>query len=151
MSTPTTVGHVHLRVRDLDRAVDFYRDLLDMAVTERQGRYAFLSFGERHHDLALQGIGEDAPGPSPGVGLYHVAFEVPDPATLRTVADRLATNEVRFHPVDHGISRALYFDDPSGNGVEVYHDEREARDLESWDGRTRPFDPAGLPDPDDAG
>jgi len=140
------LGHVHLRVRDPERAVEFYRSLLDLRITERQGRFAFLSFGEHHHDLALQAVGEDAPGPGSGVGLYHAAFEVDSAADLREVHGDLRERGVGVTPVDHGISEALYFEDPSGNGVEVYLDTREANDREEWRGRNERFDPASPPE-----
>jgi len=140
MDAATELGHVHLRVRELDRSVPFYVDVLDLSVTERAGRYAFLSAGERHHDVALQAVGADAPGPGRGVGLFHVAFEVPDRETLRAVRDRLRERELRVSPVDHGISEALYFEDPDGNGLEVYRDTRAEAGRQEWDGRNRPLD-----------
>ncbi|PSP90394.1 hypothetical protein BRC87_06290 [Halobacteriales archaeon QS_4_66_20] len=71
------VGHVHLKVRDVERAVEFYAEVLSLNVEERHNCFAFLSSGERHHDVALQEVGRGAPGPGEGVGLYHAAFEVP--------------------------------------------------------------------------
>ncbi|WP_224332615.1 VOC family protein [Haloprofundus halobius] len=138
------LGHVHLKVRELDRAVDFYSSLLGLDVTERHVNYAFLSFGSHHHDLALQALGDDAADPGPGVGLYHSAWEVETPAELRATYETLDERGVSVAPVDHGISKALYFDDPDGNGVEVYLDTREANDQDEWDGRNRRFDPAAL-------
>lgn len=143
-SGPSLVGHVHLKVRDLEEAIAFYEGVLGLAVEERHGRFAFLSFGERHHDIALQAVGEDAPGPSRGVGLYHVAFEVDTPAELRAVYEAAEARGGQVSPVDHGISKALYFRDPAGNGVEVYLDTREANDTWIWDGTNRQFDPTAL-------
>lgn len=146
------LGHVHLKVRDTDRAVEFYSDILpDLSVTERVGGFAFLSFGDHHHDLALQAV--DATGPAPdteggAVGLYHTAWEVENAARLRAVYDRLVERGVAVSPVDHRISKALYFDDPDGNGVEVYLDTREQNDRETWDGENRQFDPTELPTTD---
>lgn len=133
------LGHVHLRVRDVDASVAFYTDVFDLAVTERHGRYAFLTFGEHHHDVALQAVPPDAPGPGRGVGLYHAAIEVPDLEALAALQERLRARDVAVSPVDHGISRALYFEDPSGNGLEAYVDTRDDPD-EQWDGRNRPFE-----------
>ena len=143
---PTSLGHVHLKVRDLDRAVEFYRELLGLDVRERLDAYAFLTFGDHHHDLALQRVGSGASGPDPGpsVGLYHAAFEVDSPEALAAVHDRVRARGIPVSPVDHGISKALYFDDPDGNGVEVYYDTRAERDRQDWQGRNEPFDPAEL-------
>jgi catechol 2,3-dioxygenase len=141
---PTHVGHVHLKVRDVDRAIEFYTETLGLEVTERHGRYAFCSWGEHHHDVALQGLGENAPGPGPGVGMYHAAFEVASGEALRNVFERLQDRDVRVSPVDHGISKALYFDDPDGNGLEVYLDTRAEHDIEHWEGTNEPFDPTAL-------
>jgi catechol 2,3-dioxygenase len=138
----THLGHVHLKIRDLDRGVTFYTTVLDLTERERTGRYAFLTFGDHHHDVALQAVrnARDDPQDGPRVGLYHAAFEVDTADELAAVADRLADRGVDVTPVDHGISRALYFDDPAGNGLEVYHDTRDAPD-EEWEGQNRPFDP----------
>ena len=145
------LGHVHLKVTDVDDAVAFYTDVLGLDVTERVDRYAFLSFGEHHHDLALQGIGAaetddgvPAEPRGPRVGLFHSAWEVDSPADLRETAERLGERGVAVSPVDNGISKALYFDDPDGNGVEVYLDTREERDIEQWNGRNERFDPLSL-------
>jgi catechol 2,3-dioxygenase len=141
---PTMVGHVHLKVRDLDRALEFYQQVLGLEVTERHGSYAFLSFGERHHDVALQELGADADGPGRGVGLYHAAFEVPDAETLAAVHERLQDHDVQVSPVDHGISEALYCSDPDGNGIEIYRDTRIENDQQTWQGRNERFDPADI-------
>jgi catechol 2,3-dioxygenase len=140
----TRLGHVHLKVRDLDRAVEFYTNTLGLHVAERYGHYAFLSFGTQHHDLALQALGDDAADPGPGVGLYHSAWEVETPEELQATYKRLQTRGVSVTPVDHVISKALYFDDPDGNGVEVYLDTRETNDEYEWRGLNRQFDPEEL-------
>jgi len=141
---PHTVGHVHLKVRDIERALAFYQSVLGLEMTEREGRYAFLSWGERHHDVALQAVGLDADGPGSGVGLYHVAFEVDEPEALASLFEDLRARDVQVSPVDHGISKALYFADPDGNGVEVYLDTRESRSQTAWAGQNERFDPTEL-------
>jgi catechol 2,3-dioxygenase len=145
MHGPTHLGHVHLKVRDLERAVEFYGDTLDLSVGDRFGNFAFLSFGDHHHDLALQAVPTDDPAPGGRtVGLYHSAWEVPDEAALRATHERLQSRGVAVTPVDHRISLALYFDDPDGNGVEVYLDTRERNDREAWAGENHRFDPSAL-------
>ena len=138
------LGHVHLKVRDLERALSFYREVFGLDVTERQGRFAFLSWGEHHHDVALQAVGADALGPGDGVGLYHAAVEADSLDRLKSVYERLQARGVDVSPVDHGISKALYFSDPAGNGLELYVDTRDSHDGSEWGGRNRRFDPGSL-------
>lgn len=140
MSSEPTLGHVHLKVRDLERAVDFYTGYFALDVTEQTGSYAFLSWGHHHHDLALQAVGPDAAAPGSGVGLYHVAFEIDDLSTLRSLYRDLRTADIPVDAVDHGISKALYFDDPDGNGLEIYVDTRSSSE-QQWQGYSKPFDP----------
>lgn len=131
------LGHVHLKVRRLDRAVAFYHDVLGLKVVETMaGQYAFLSLGSAHHDVALQEVGDAAPAPPEhGVGLYHSAFEVGSPVELREAMERLERMGVPHVGVDHGISWAVYFNDPDTNGVEVYLDRRATGGgRESWRG-----------------
>jgi catechol 2,3-dioxygenase len=80
----TKIGHAHLKVRDLDRAIAFYKRFLNLQVMERVGdQYVFMTGGDMHHEIALQNVGPNAPGDNPqGVGLYHVAFEVPNKRSL---------------------------------------------------------------------
>lgn len=136
------IGHVHLKIRNLQRSIDFYQRYLDMQITEKLAdSYVFMSAGQSHHELALQEIGEQAANPQPhGVGLYHVAFEVPDHASLTSTYRKLKKGGVVAYPVDHGISWALYFNDPDGNGIEVYWDTRcTEHGVKAWEGQTRPL------------
>ncbi len=133
----TKIGHAHLKVRDIDRAVAFYTRFFRLEVRERIGQFAFLSGGDLHHEVALQGLGNAAPMPHPyGVGLYHIAFEVPDKAAFAQAYRALTDANVPVGAVDHvGISWAMYFNDPDGNGLEIYVDTRHKQQAEGlWRG-----------------
>lgn len=142
------VGHVHLKVAELERALRFYRDILGFEVVQRLGEGAvFLSAGGYHHHVGLN-TWESRGGPPPpagSTGLYHVAFRYPSRAALALAYHRLQEGGVTLDgAADHGVSEALYLQDPDGNGVELYWD----RPRESWprgrDGSlemyTRPLD-----------
>lgn len=135
------VGHVHLKVRNLERAGEFYTKILGLRVAERVGRYLFLTYGIAHHDIALNEVGESAPLPSHDmVGLYHVAIEVESLSDFKDVYKRLVAAGVAVETVDHGISLALYFTDPDDNGIEVYIDRRNDTGRTTWDGRDASLD-----------
>ena len=126
------IGHVHLKVSDIDRALAFYRDVLGFEVTQRLGDdAAFLSAGGYHHHLGLN-TWESRGGspPPPGTtGLYHVAIRYPDRATLGDALQRLVEAGVPVSgATDHGVSEAIYLSDPDGNGIELYRD----RPREEW-------------------
>ncbi len=123
------IGHVHLKVADLDRALAFYRDVLGFEVTQRIGdQAAFLSAGGYHHHVGLntwESRGGSAPAPGT-TGLYHVAFLYPDRAALADALRRVLAAGLRLDgAADHGVSEALYLRDPDGNGVELYRDRPE--------------------------
>jgi catechol 2,3-dioxygenase len=126
----TRVGHVHLKVADLDRAIGFYSGILGFAVTQRYGKQAaFLAAGGYHHHIGLNTWeSHGAAPPPPGhTGLYHSAFLFPDRKSLAQVLKRLTeANYPLTGASDHGVSEALYLDDPDGNGVELYRDRPEA-------------------------
>ena len=134
MTTPidpgTRIGHVHLKVAELDRALGFYRDVLGFEVTQRYGNEAvFLSAGGYHHHIALN-TWESAGGPPPApgtTGLYHLAILYPSRAALADALLRLDRAGIRLDGAsDHGVSEALYLRDPDGNGVELYRDRPHA-------------------------
>jgi catechol 2,3-dioxygenase len=134
----TKIGHAHLKVRDLTRAVNFYTRFFNLKVVEQvSNHYAFLSGGDFHHEIALQNVGPNAPHPHPyGTGLYHVAFEVPDRASFAQAYKALTDADVEVALVDHLISWAMYFQDPDGNGLEIYWDTRHLHDPSLlWRGR----------------
>jgi catechol 2,3-dioxygenase len=128
----TRIGHVHLKVSDLERSIKFYRDILGFDVTSRMGRQAaFLSAGGYHHHIGLN-TWESAGGSPPpmgSTGLYHVAILFPNRKELARVLRRILDNQ---WPVDgagdHGVSEAIYLADPDGNGIELYVDRPE----EQW-------------------
>ncbi len=122
----TRIGHVHLKVADLDRALAFWRDILGFEVTQRRDGAVFLSAGGYHHHIALNTWeSKDGPPPAPGTtGLYHVAILYPDRAQLADALRRIVRAGVRITGAsDHGVSEAIYLNDPDGNGVELYRDK----------------------------
>jgi catechol 2,3-dioxygenase len=126
----TRIGHVHLRVADLDRAIAFYSGVLGFAVQQRHGtQAAFLGAGGYHHHIGLN-TWDSAGGkpPPPGhTGLYHTAILFPDRASLGAAIKRVvAAGFALTGAADHGVSEAVYLDDPDGNGVELYRDRAEA-------------------------
>ena len=127
-----SVGHAHLKVSDLERSVAFYRDVLGLDLMQRYGSSAaFLSAGGYHHHLGLNTWESlnGSPPPRGTTGLYHVAFLFPDRAALaRAVAQVLSSGVSLTGASDHGVSEAVYFDDPDGNGIELYRD----RPREEW-------------------
>ena len=123
----THVGHVHLRVSDLDRAIKFYADVLGFSVKLRCGKgAAFLAAGDYHHHIGLntwESLG--ATPPLAGhTGLYHTAFVYPDRASLGAVIARVRAAGIPLDgAADHGVSEAVYLRDPDQNGVELYTDK----------------------------
>ena len=120
------IGHVHLTVSDLERALVFYRDALGFAVTTRYGADAvFLSAGGYHHHIGLNTwAGRGAPQPPPETtGLYHFAVVYPDRGALARAVRRVLDHGVRLEgAADHGVSEAVYLRDPDGNGIELSRD-----------------------------
>ena len=126
----TRIGHVHLKVGDLERAIDFYTSVLGLSLMTRYGRRAaFLSAGGYHHHIGLntwESLG-GPPSPPGHAGLYHVAFLYPDRASLgQALARAVAAGVTIDGAADHGVSEAVYFRDPDGNGIEIYRDRPEA-------------------------
>ena len=128
----TRIGHVHLKVADLERSLSFYHDLLGFKETQRYGDSAvFISAGGYHHHIGLNTwySKNAAPAPVRSAGLFHTAILYPTRKDLAQILKRLM--EVKYPLTgasDHGVSEALYLDDPDGNGVELYWD----RPREEW-------------------
>ena len=146
------IGHVHLKVADLERAIAFYRDILGFALTQRMGTAAaFLGAGGYHHHIGLNTWeSEGGQAPPPGcTGLYHFAIRYP---TRRALAEALGRLERAGIPLDgaadHGVSEALYLRDPDQNGLELYWDRPRPAWPRSPDGElamfTRRLDLASL-------
>lgn len=128
----TRIGHIHLKVANIDRSLEFYCDLLGFSLVMRLGNQAaFVSAGGYHHHIGLNTWhSQNGPAPAPYMtGLYHAAILVPDRKTLAELFERL----MKFkYPIsgtaDHGVSEAIYLNDPDGNGLEFYYD----RPREEW-------------------
>ena len=134
----TCIGHVHLKVTNLDTALSFYRDLLGFEVTQYYGDSAvFLSAGGYHHHIGLNTwhSKNGTPAPVRAAGLYHAAILYPERSDLARIVKRILQ---QGYPVtgaaDHGVSEAVYLNDPDGNGIELYWDKPR----EQW-----PLDVAG--------
>lgn len=126
------IGHVHIKVSNLKKAEEFYIKIFGFKVSERVGGYLFLTFGKEHHDLALQET-KNAKRPSDNMtGLYHFAIKLENLEQLANIYLKLKKYNVRCTPIDHGISKAIYFSDSDGNGIEVYVDTRQVK--KKWQG-----------------
>ena len=124
------IGHVHLKVADLDRALAFYQGILGFEVTQKIGNSAaFLSAGGYHHHLGLntwESLGGTPPAQGT-TGLYHVAIRYPDRKTLANALKRLQEANIQLEGAsDHGVSEALYLRDPDSNGIELYRDRPQS-------------------------
>lgn len=128
----TRIGHIHLKVADLDRALSFYRDILGFEVQQRYGDSAvFISAGGYHHHIGLNTwySKNGQPAPRNTAGLFHTAILYPTRRDLAVALQRLIDAKYPLTGAsDHGVSEAIYLDDPDGNGVELYWD----RPKENW-------------------
>ena len=126
----TRVGHVHLKVSDLERSLEFYTKVLGFELTQRYGsQAAFVSSGGYHHHIGLntwESLGAP-PAPSRAPGLYHIAILFPTRRDLAAALQNLIDHKVHIHGAsDHGVSEAIYFSDPDQNGIEIYWDRPES-------------------------
>ena len=135
------IGHVHLKVSDIGRALDFWEGVLGFEIQHRYGDEAvFLSAGGYHHHIALNTWESKGGSPPPrgATGLYHVAIRYPDRKTLAQALKTVLDAGIRVGASDHGVSEAIYLQDPDGNGVELYRDR--PRDEWPTDMVTLPLD-----------
>lgn len=134
----THIGHVHLKVGDIERSLKFYVELLGFSITQRYGDSAvFISAGGYHHHIGLNTwhSKNGSPAPVNNAGLYHLAIVYPTRKDLAIAVQRLIAAKYRLTgAADHGVSEAVYLNDPDRNGVELYWDKRK----EEW-----PFDEKG--------
>lgn len=137
------IGHVHLKVADLERALGFWRDVLGFEVTVRMGsQAAFLSAGGYHHHIGLNTWeSEGGSPPPPGTtGLYHAAILYPTRAALADALRRVLAAGIALEGAsDHGVSEAIYLRDPDGNGVELYRDRPRSEWPHTPDGKLTMF------------
>jgi len=142
MKTGIQLGHLHIYVKDLDVSVPFFKQHFQLRVTERIGRQiVFMSADHLHHQLVLQAYSpEQSTAAIPQHAQCHIGFEVADKATFATSYHNLVKSGVQVYPIDHGISWALYFNDPDGHGLELYVDTREEIDgSKLWKGINKPL------------
>ena len=147
MTTPipagARIGHVHLKVSNIERSLAFYCDVLGFELTTRYGaQAAFISAGGYHHHIGLNTWeSEGGSPPPPGTtGLFHVAILYPTRADLANALKRLAANKVALDGAsDHGVSQALYLHDPDENGIELYWDRPESQWPRKADGSLEMF------------
>lgn len=150
----TRIGHVHLKVADIPRSLRFYQDLLGFEITEWYGSSAvFLSAGGYHHHIGLNTWHSKgaAPAPRNSTGLFHLAILYPTRKDLAFILDRLLKAGYPLTGMaDHGVSEAIYLDDPDGNGVELYRDKPRDQWPKDEDGNlkmiTEALDSKGLLD-----
>lgn len=147
MNTPQ-IGHVHLKVTDLERSIAFYQDAFGLDLMQRYGdSAAFLSFGGYHHHLGLNTWMSKGAGPNPvrAAGLFHFAILYPTREALAVAFKRLVDRGYQLDGAsDHGVSQALYMHDPDHNGIELYWDRPESEWPRMTDGTlamtTEPLD-----------
>jgi catechol 2,3-dioxygenase len=144
MGEHPVIGHVHLKVSDLERSVRFYKDVLGLELQQMYGdEAAFLSFGDYHHHIGLN-VWESrggSPPPRGATGLYHFAILYPSRRALAIAVKKVLENRIRIAAADHGVSEAVYLSDPDGNGIELYCD----RPRDQWPRKAGRIDMTTLP------
>jgi catechol 2,3-dioxygenase len=152
ISSRSTIGHIHLKVADLERSIRFYRDVLGFDLVSRFGsQAAFLSVGGYHHHIGLNTweTNENSMPARNATGLYHFAIRVPNRKALAQALHSLKEQDWPLDGfADHGVSEAIYLTDPDGNGIEIYADRPKSRWPRDRKGNismyTEPLDVEGL-------
>jgi catechol 2,3-dioxygenase len=120
------LGHVHIKVRSLDRSIAFYGSMLNLRLTERAGRFAFLALGQEHHSIALEEIGSWTEQPSRrAVGVAHIAFDAADLETYHDMQQKLRQAMIPFISSNNGTSWTMQFKDPDGTEIQISLDRRQ--------------------------
>ena len=133
---PNHLGHVHIKVNNLDKAIKFYTKIIGLKITEKVGsEFVFLSLGKHHHDVALMNLNNAPFAQEFSTGLFHFAFEVKNMKEFAKFYKKFKLNKLPITTVDYGISKAIYTEDPSKNIIEIYLDTRNERKL--WEGKTK--------------
>jgi len=127
MIRPERIGHVVIKVRDLERSAKFYTEVMGLQIMKMERGFKmgfFASNGRDHHEIAAMEVGPDAPVPAPrSIGLSHIAFRLRDEAHLRAAYEDLKAHGVKITTaINHGVTKSVYFSDPDGNQLEVYCD-----------------------------
>ena len=139
------LGSVRVRVRDIARSEAFYTTTLGLEVSERVGARVFLTSGDEHHVLALDGVGIEEGGVAPHVGLASIGWEVRSAWEFWRMHRQLETSRVRFTAEDEGVRWTLRLNDPDGNEIEIYVDSRALPGgREAWGGTTKVVDQAHI-------
>ena len=132
------LNHIHLKVSNIEKAKDFYKKILGFKVRESLGPFIFLHLGEEHHSLALQEKENTQQNKEDSLGLYHFSLEVNNEKEFKEIIKKLKENKIEYSPVDHIISKVIYFEDPDKNGIEIMLDTRSSKGQE-WKGKNLPF------------
>ena len=133
---PDHLGHVHIKVNNLDKATKFYTSILGLKITEKiNDEFVFLSLGKHHHDVALMNLKGAPFAKEFSTGLFHFAFEVKNMKEFAKFYKKFKLHNLPISTVDYGISKAMYTEDPSKNIVEIYVDTRN--ETKQWQGRTK--------------
>ena len=128
------LNHIHIKVKNLEKAKEFYTKILEFKVREQIGPFLFLHLGDEHHSLALQERSNAKEPDENSIGLYHFALEVKNESEFKEIIKNLDLNKIPYSSVNHLISKTIYFADPDNNGLEIMLDTRSKKD-QVWKGK----------------